>query len=234
MIVTGALSEPSTISPSGPGFANSAGSGAGVSARAAAAMNERASPTIPVPASAKAAAAFENWRRVSVKGLLPLGKGKRAPRMWHQHAIPPRACVAAPRPLFAGYVGRSAAFDRYAKARHRLPQIVVGDLGHGRGQARGGRGVGRANGLAYNAAQRRLTQRDTIDCTPANEAVDAFADHVGEMLDLDRGRPFDADHQNAGRPRLVVDGPGPLDFYRLAVRGDFDPDDLGPTCHQFG
>ena len=55
-----------------------------------------------------------------------------------------------------------------------------------------------AAGLRERAPQRRLAQRDAIDGAPAEKAVDALADHIGEMLDLDRGRALDAQHQRAG------------------------------------
>ena len=54
------------------------------------------------------------------------------------------------------------------------------------------------------------------------------------MLDLDRGRAFDPQHQGAGRLIFVAIRPRPLDFFRLAVGGDFRTDDLGPARDQLG
>ena len=69
--------------------------------------------------------------------------------------------------------------------------LIVGDFRHARSNARRRDGVGLSGGLAQRAAQRRLPQRDALDRAPAEETVDALADDVGEVLDLDRGRPLD-------------------------------------------
>src|ERR1700728_1698335 len=88
--------------------------------------------------------------------------------------------------------------------------------------------------FARGAPQRRLAQRDAGDGAPAQELVDPLADHVGGMLKLDRRRALDPQYQCAGLALLAVDRAYPLDFDRLAVRGNVGADDLGPARHQFG
>jgi hypothetical protein len=48
--------------------------------------------------------------------------------------------------------------------------------------------------------KRRLTQRDALDGAPAEEAIDALANHVGEVLDFHRGRALNAQNERARRP----------------------------------
>ena len=54
------------------------------------------------------------------------------------------------------------------------------------------------------------------------------------MLDFDRGRPLDAQHQRAGLGILAVGRPPPLDLHRLAQGRDVGAGDLAPARHQFG
>jgi hypothetical protein len=42
--------------------------------------------------------------------------------------------------------------------------------------------------MAQGTPQRRLPQDDALYGAPAKKAIDAFADDIGEMLDLDRRR----------------------------------------------
>ena len=67
MMVTGALSEPSTTSPSGPGFANSLASTSGVAALAGLPRRENSGNASPAPASTKAPLVISKWRRVDDK-----------------------------------------------------------------------------------------------------------------------------------------------------------------------
>src|ERR1700692_226946 len=54
------------------------------------------------------------------------------------------------------------------------------------------------------------------------------------MLNLDRRRALDPQYQGAGFALLAVGRANPLDFDRLAARGNVGADDLGPARHQFG
>ena len=114
-------------------------------------------------------------------------------------------------------------------------QILVVDVRQGSRRCARPRPVRPARATCAGAPQRRLAQRQAIDRAPAEKAVDALADHVGEMLNLDRRRALDPQHQRA---RLGASSPTgrarPLDFHRLAVGGDFGADDLAPARHQFG
>ena len=47
-------------------------------------------------------------------------------------------------------------------------------------------------------------KRDAGDGAPAEELVDPLADHIGGMLNLDRRRALDAQHQRAGLALLAV------------------------------
>ena len=64
--------------------------------------------------------------------------------------------------------------------------------------------------------QRRLADADLADGLPAEKSIDALEDHAGHMLDLERGRTFDPEHQG-GRLRVVLWPPRPLNLDRLAV-----------------
>ena len=52
-------------------------------------------------------------------------------------------------------------------------------------------------------AQRRLAQRQAADRLPAEEAVDPLQDHRRQMLDFDRGRALDPQHQRGGFRRRL-------------------------------
>jgi hypothetical protein len=55
-----------------------------------------------------------------------------------------------------------------------------------------------------------------------------------EMLDLDRGRALDAEHQRARFRRFAIGRARPLHLERLRMRRDFRPDDIRPARHEFG
>ena len=92
----------------------------------------------------------------------------------------------------------SASADCRAKPRQRLPQTFVCDLRDGRGDPRRCNGIGSRGWSARASPQRRLPQHDPLYRAPAEEAIDAFADHIGKMLDLDRRRSFDPQNKRAG------------------------------------
>jgi A/G-specific adenine glycosylase len=128
----------------------------------------------------------------------------------------------------------SAALDRRTEPCQRLSQIVVVDLRHARGNARRGFGIGGSDGPTVRAPQWRLPQCDALNRAPAEEAIDAFANQAGEVLDFDRGRALDTQNKRSWRPGAGFVGAGPLDFDGFAVRGNFGAGDFGPACHQFG
>jgi hypothetical protein len=84
------------------------------------------------------------------------------------------------------------------------------------------------------APDRRLPEPDPGNRSPAEKAVDPFADHAGEMLNLDCGGTIDPQHQRSGLALLAVGRPQPLDLDRLAARGNVRTDDLGPARYQLG
>ena len=71
-------------------------------------------------------------------------------------------------------------------------------------------GSGSAGLPARGPPQRRLPQDDPLYGAPAQEAIDAFADDVGEMLDLDRRRSFDPQNERAGVARPNADPSPPV------------------------
>ncbi len=127
----------------------------------------------------------------------------------------------------------SAALDRGAKPRQCLSECLVSDLRHACGDAGSGRGVGGGDGPARRAPQRRLPQRDAIDRAPAEEAIDALANQVDEVLDFNRGGSLDAQNECTRRPGAGLVGARPLDFDRLAMGGDLGAGNLSPARHQF-
>ena len=66
-------------------------------------------------------------------------------------------------------------------------------------------GSGCAGGRCFAAPQRRLTQRNAADRLPAEEAVDPFEDDRRQMLDFERRRAFNPQHQGGGFGRLFAD-----------------------------
>src|SRR5262249_31686238 len=66
------------------------------------------------------------------------------------------------------------------------------------------------------------------------EAVYALQDHLGLVLDLDRGRSLDPQYQNAGLWHVGAERARPLNFLRLAVRCDVSADDLAPAGDELG
>ena len=98
-----------------------------------------------------------------------------------------------------------------------------------RAAAAGSGGAGRLLGACRR--ERGLAQRDAADRLPAEEAVDPLQDHRRLMLDFDRRRTFDAQHQ---RGRLA--GPSSPSTARgqLILIGSLwaaisAPDDVGPA-----
>jgi hypothetical protein len=85
---------------------------------------------------------------------------------------------------------------------------------------------GRARRALAGATQRRLPKRQPINGAPAEEPIHAFDDETDLMLDLDRRRPFDAQHQ--GRWLLALRVTRPLEANRLSMRRDVMTHDVRP------
>ncbi len=101
----------------------------------------------------------------------------------------------------------------------------LGRGGIGRRAAAGG-----ARGRSGACRSRRPADR-----LPAEEAVDPLQDDAGQVLDFERGRAFDPQHQGAGLGGLGRRAArGHWIFTGSAVGGDLRPDDVGPARHQFG
>jgi len=68
---------------------------------------------------------------------------------------------------------------------------------------------------------------------PAEEAVDPFQDDVRFVLDLQRRRPLDPQHQRRGLLRLALDRPRPLHLQRFGMTRHVGARDLRPARDQF-
>src|SRR5262245_28767659 len=93
-------------------------------------------------------------------------------------------------------------------------------------------GRGRPPG-PFPSRQRRLAQRQPADRVPAEEAVHAFQQHIGLVLDLQRRRPLDPQHQRRRFLRLALHRPRPLHLQRLGVTCDIGPRNFGPARDKF-
>ena len=126
---------------------------------------------------------------------------------------------------------RLTAAPSRASAARRSSSAISGRLAASRAAAAAS---GFRSGRARGPPQRRLPQRDALDGAPAEEAIDALADHPGEMLNLDRGRSFDPQNQRARRPHPGVVRARPLNFDRLADGCDLGAGNFRPARDQFG
>src|SRR3954447_16669809 len=89
----------------------------------------------------------------------------------------------------------SISLDRGAKPRQRRSQVVVLDGRQAFGDFCHRFRIRRRGHRAIASRQRGLAQRQPADGAPAEEAVDALQDHVRTMLDFQRHRSLDAQHQ---------------------------------------
>lgn len=71
-------------------------------------------------------------------------------RMWHPRAFPPRPGAVASLTV-ARMVERPSTLDRREKARERLSQFLIDDLGHGCSKMRRGGGIVSATGPVHAA-----------------------------------------------------------------------------------
>jgi hypothetical protein len=83
------------------------------------------------------------------------------------------------------------------------------------------------------SGKRRLPQPQSPDRLPAEEAVHPLEHDVAEVLDFDRGRSLDPQHERARFGRVAVGSPRPLDLFRLRMGRDLGAHDLGPTGDEF-
>src|SRR4051812_606347 len=130
---------------------------------------------------------------------------------------------------------RSRSLDRGAEPGERVAQAFIPDIGHVGGEPRDLLGVGPARGgFPRLPLQRRLADLDARDRAPAEEAVHLLQNDAREVLDFQRHRPLDAQHQRR-RLRIVLVHPARPDHaHRLAVLGDLRADDLRPVRHDAG
>src|SRR3984893_15314456 len=142
--------------------------------------------------------------------------------MWQPQAGPPRCSTASNR------------LDRASQAGQRIAQIGVPDICQRSGNARRQWRVGPRRRTRGRVAQRGLPQPDGSYRLPPEEAVDPLQDYSGEMLNLERYRPFHAKDQPARLRQLSLARSQPLNFFRLRVVCDLGPYDLGPAGDQFG
>jgi hypothetical protein len=142
--------------------------------------------------------------------------------MWQPQAGPPRCSTASNR------------LDRASQAGQRIAQIGVPDICQRSGNSRRQLRVGPRRRTRGRAAQRGLPQPDGSYRLPPEEAVDPLQDYSGEMLNLERYRPFDAKDQPARLRQMALARSQPLNFFRLRVVCDLGPYDLGPAGDQFG
>ena len=100
---------------------------------------------------------------------------------------------------------RHASFDRGARAAPAPAQVVVLDWPAASPAIAAGF-ADRCCGRAWASRRRNgaCRMRDLADRLPAEKAVHPLQDHIRQVLDLDRRRPLDPQHQRAGLRRLAV------------------------------
>jgi len=82
-------------------------------------------------------------------------------------------------------------------------------------------------------AKRRLPQPQSADRLPAEKSIHPLEYDAAEVLDFDRGRSLDPQHERARLGRVAVGSPRPLDLFRLRMGRDLGAHDLGPTGDEF-
>src|SRR5689334_16678562 len=218
MIVTGAFAAPSIISPSASGLSNSASD-------TFCAIAPALKADVPSSASVSAAPPSQNSRRVMFNGNSLIRSLKiRA----FGYPETPTMAILRYRPW------ASLSLDRGAQSGERGAQVFVVNAGQFafNGSRFGGvRAFGR--GGLRRSLKRRLPQGNPTDRLPAEKAVHPLENETGEMLNFERGRSFHSKHQGCRLGLFPGDRPRPLDFDRLAMRGDFRSGDGLPTRHQF-
>src|SRR5215813_15572617 len=110
---------------------------------------------------------------------------------------------------------RSRLFDGRPQPAERGAQFFVRDFGETGRDARRRFGIAGALRRLLATAKRSLPQPQSPDRLPAEEAVHSLEDDAGEVLDFDRRRSLDPQHQRARLGRVAVGRPRPLDFFRL-------------------
>ena len=79
------------------------------------------------------------------------------------------------------------------------------------------------------APERGLSQRNSADGLPTEEAVDPLEDYGGQMLDFECCRAFNPQNQSGGFRRVLAHRARPVDFEWLAVSSNLRSHDIGPA-----
>ena len=79
-----------------------------------------------------------------------------------------------------------------------------------------------------------MPQGEAADCLPTEETVDPLEDEGGQVLNLERRRALNPQHQRGGLRRFFAGLPRPVDLERLAVRGNLHSDNVGPARNDLG
>src|SRR5215813_3094651 len=108
---------------------------------------------------------------------------------------------------------RSRLLDGRPQPAERGPQIFVRNLRETGRDAPRRLGIAGALRRSLATAKRGLPQPQSPDRLPAEEAVHPLQDDAGEVLDFDRGRSLDPQHQRARLGCVAVGSPRPLDFF---------------------
>src|SRR5499427_4333847 len=128
---------------------------------------------------------------------------------------------------------RSRLFDGRPQPAECGAQILVRDFGEAGRDARSRCGVTAALRRLRATAKRGLPQPQSPDRLPAEEPVHPLEHDAGEVLDFDRGRSLDPQHERARLGRVAVGSPRPLDLFRLRVGGDLRAHDVDPAGDEF-
>ena len=93
---------------------------------------------------------------------------------------------------------------------------------------------GRAGPARCSRRERGLPQPQSADRLPAEEAVHPFQNDAGQVLDFDRGRSLDPQHQDAGLGAHGLAGAATGSSPAREWAAISAPDDLGPAGDELG
>src|SRR5262249_12191312 len=128
---------------------------------------------------------------------------------------------------------RSRLLDGRPQPAERRPQIFVRDLGETGCDAVRRFRIAGARRRALAAAKRGLPPTQPPDRLPAEEAMHPLEDDTREVLDFDRRRSLDPQHEGSRLGRVAAGSPRPLDFFRLRMGRDLRAHDVGPAGDEF-
>src|SRR4051794_24760164 len=130
---------------------------------------------------------------------------------------------------------RSRSLDRGSKSGKRVAQVLVRDIRQaGRESRHDGRIRTARSLLQVPAHQRRLANLYPANRAPTEKPVHPVEDDAGHVLDLERNRSLDSQHQRGRIGIILVHAPRPDHPHRLGMIRDVGADDLGPVRHQAG